>query len=69
MSVFFFFQVAVSDKLGDNRRKRNVVLQRTAVQSDSNRPQFNHIFKFPIVPEDSQKRVHVEVWHRERTSR
>nr|XP_015840738.1 PREDICTED: uncharacterized protein LOC663795 isoform X2 [Tribolium castaneum] len=64
-----YVKVALSDRLGDNRRKRNGILQRTAVQADSSKPFFNHTFKFPLQKESLQKRLHIEVWHRDRSSR
>ncbi|XP_044258396.1 uncharacterized protein LOC123007266 isoform X2 [Tribolium madens] len=64
-----YVKVALSDRLGDNRRKRHGILQRTAVQSDSSKPFFNHTFKFPLQKESLQKRLHIEVWHRDRSSR
>ncbi|KAJ8920466.1 hypothetical protein NQ315_005334 [Exocentrus adspersus] len=65
-----YVKVALSDRLSDSCRKRNsVVLQRTAVQGDSRKPHFNHTFRLPIVQGDSQKRIHVEVWHRDRMTR
>ncbi|XP_050506430.1 uncharacterized protein LOC114332848 [Diabrotica virgifera virgifera] len=64
-----YVKVALSDRLGDSRRKRNGRLQRTPVHSDSSRPHFNHTFKFPMVEEEANKRLHLEVWHRDRTTR
>ncbi|XP_018580022.1 uncharacterized protein LOC108917757 [Anoplophora glabripennis] len=66
-----YVKVALSDRLGDSRRKRHAVLQRTAVQGDSARPHFNHTFRIPAAAGggDVQKRIHVEVWHRDRTTR
>lgn len=64
-----FLQVALSDCLGDNRSNRNGTLQRTAVQADSCKPFFNHNFKFLLPSESPYKRLHIEVWHRDRSSR
>ncbi|CAH0553429.1 unnamed protein product [Brassicogethes aeneus] len=62
--------VAIGDRLGDSRRKRSGgTLQRTAVQADSLRPHFNHTFRFPRPSEHANKRIHIEVWHRDRSSR
>ncbi|KAG5883484.1 hypothetical protein JTB14_038358 [Gonioctena quinquepunctata] len=64
-----YVKVALSDRFGNSRRKPNAVLQRTAVQGDSTSPLFNHTFKLPVVQEDCQKRLHLEVWHRDRILR
>ncbi|XP_050293542.1 uncharacterized protein LOC126734076 [Anthonomus grandis grandis] len=63
-----YVKVAISDSLHSSRnKKKNAVLQRTPVQSDSSRPIFNHTFKFSKLPaSDGKKRIHVEVWHRDR---
>lgn len=62
-------QVAIYDRSQTNRsQKKNAVLQRTAVQSNCSKPIFNHTFKFPKLPADSTKRIHIEVWHRDRTT-
>nr|CAH7754856.1 unnamed protein product [Callosobruchus chinensis] len=62
-----YVKVCVSDRLG--ARKKNPGLQRTAVHSESSNPYFNHTFKFPLIQDDCQRRVHIEVWHRNRTNR
>ncbi|XP_066147516.1 uncharacterized protein PsGEF isoform X1 [Euwallacea fornicatus] len=64
-----YVKVAIYDRLTSSRsKKKNAVLQRTAVQSNSSRPIFNHTFKLPKLPADTRKRLHIEIWHRERTT-
>ncbi|XP_074034007.1 protostome-specific GEF isoform X2 [Leptinotarsa decemlineata] len=64
-----YVKVSLSDRFWNSRRKRNAVYQRTAVQGDSTCPLFNHTFKLAVMEEDCQKRIHIEVWHRDRTLR
>ncbi|CAH1184618.1 unnamed protein product, partial [Phyllotreta striolata] len=56
------------DVSDDDERKRNGVLQRTPVQGNSTRPHFNHTLRFPATDGDCRGRLHVEVWHRERST-
>ncbi|ENN71717.1 hypothetical protein YQE_11640, partial [Dendroctonus ponderosae] len=61
--------VALADSMrSSGSKKKNAVLQRTSVQSNSSRPIFNHTFKFPKLPASSRKRINIEVWHRDRTT-
>ncbi|CAH2004683.1 unnamed protein product [Acanthoscelides obtectus] len=62
-----YVKVCVSDRLG--ARKKNPGLQRTAVHAESANPYFNQTFKFPLAQDDCQRRVHTEVWHRDRANR
>ncbi|KAF2894988.1 hypothetical protein ILUMI_11188 [Ignelater luminosus] len=64
-----YVKVILSDRIGDVHKKRNGILQRTAVQANSCRPTFNHTFRLPIHKQDINKRLHIEVWHRDRTCR
>ncbi|XP_056640815.1 uncharacterized protein LOC130447811 [Diorhabda sublineata] len=64
-----YIKVALEDRLGDSRQKKKSFLQRTAVQADSNRPIFNHTFKFPFNGYDNSKNIHLEAWHRDRNTR
>ncbi|XP_049821007.1 uncharacterized protein LOC109602693 isoform X3 [Aethina tumida] len=65
-----YVKAAIGDNLGSSRRKLSGgTLQRTAVQADSTRPLFNHTFRFLRPPDQQNRRVHIEVWHRDRTSR
>ncbi|XP_045465500.1 uncharacterized protein LOC123674614 isoform X2 [Harmonia axyridis] len=41
--------------------------QRTAVQADSNKPIFNHVFKLGDC--NKHERLHIDVWHRDRSTR
>ncbi|XP_030756951.1 uncharacterized protein LOC115882842 [Sitophilus oryzae] len=69
-SINAYIKVAISDGVSGTRRKKNGLLQRTPVQSESSKPTFNHTFRFPVThPNDCSKRVHVEVWHRERITK
>ncbi|ERL87203.1 hypothetical protein D910_04602 [Dendroctonus ponderosae] len=63
------WMVALADSMrSSGSKKKNAVLQRTSVQSNSSRPIFNHTFKFPKLPASSRKRINIEVWHRDRTT-
>ncbi|KAF5307360.1 hypothetical protein FQR65_LT07077 [Abscondita terminalis] len=64
-----YVKVTLADRLGDHQKKRNGLLQRTAVQPNSCRPTFNHTFRLPICKSDSNKRLQIEVWHRDRSCR
>ncbi|GJQ85861.1 PsGEF [Trypoxylus dichotomus] len=55
--------------LSDGRRKEQGTLQRTPVQAESCKPTFNHTFRLPLRKSDLQKRLFIEVWHRDRICR
>lgn len=64
----FNLQVALLPDSGKKSKKR-LDLQRTAVQADSSDPQFDQKFTFLLAAIDSNQRILLEVWHRERTLR
>ncbi|KAK4881061.1 hypothetical protein RN001_004380, partial [Aquatica leii] len=64
-----YVKVTLADIIGDHQKKRNGLLQRTAVQPNSCRPTFNHTFRLPICKNDFNKRIQIEVWHRDRSCR
>ncbi|GLV42022.1 Protostome-specific GEF [Carabus blaptoides fortunei] len=63
-----YVKVALLPDSGKKSKKR-LDLQRTAVQADSADPQFDQKFTFLLTAIDSNHRILLEVWHRERTER
>ncbi|KAK5649320.1 hypothetical protein RI129_000349 [Pyrocoelia pectoralis] len=64
-----YVKVILADRMGDPQKRRHGLLQRTAVHPNSSRPSFNHTFRIPICKNHINKRLQIEVWHRDRSCR
>ncbi|KAF5289494.1 hypothetical protein FQA39_LY15049 [Lamprigera yunnana] len=64
-----YVKVILTDRIGDYQKRKNGLLQRTVVHPNSCRPTFNHTFRLPICKKDINKRLQIEVWHRDRNCR
>ncbi|XP_044757092.1 uncharacterized protein LOC123315465 [Coccinella septempunctata] len=61
-----YVKVYLSDQSGEVNGNGKTS-QRTAVQADSNKPIFNHVFKLGDC--NKHERLHIDVWHRDRSAR
>ncbi|XP_031338107.1 uncharacterized protein LOC116167013 isoform X2 [Photinus pyralis] len=64
-----YVKVIMADRTGDLQKRRHGFIQRTVVHQNSSRPSFNHSFRIPICKNNINKRLQIEVWHRDRSCR